>query len=140
MKKVICSLIVTVLSINQIFISTFAGSNCKVSGCDIPIYADGYCVKHYQDSRCIEKNCINEKKIGDYCEKHYKENMICKFEGCKNEIFKDSYCEFHYKGKALTDVAIDYTLGLIPFGIGGLAKSTINILAEKNDIKKVYND
>ena len=57
----------------------------------------------------------------------------CKENNCNNEVYKEGYCLDHYKANRLKEIATDYVLDLIPFGLGGLTKDVVEVMLEGKD-------
>lgn len=59
---------------------------------------------------------------------------ICKENNCSEKVYKEDLCKKHYKINHLKDIAINYVIDqVIPFGLGSVARESINILLEDDD-------
>ena len=60
-------------------------------------------------------------------------NGICKESNCDRNVYKEDYCLEHYKVNRLKNIAADYVLDLVPFGLGGLTKDVVEVMLEGKD-------
>ena len=65
---------------------------CKAPGCDKPVYAKGYCNKHYNQIR------VHGKLRPDLERTRYDDgDRTCSEEGCEGEVIAKGLCMAHYQ-------------------------------------------
>lgn len=75
------------------------GKLCIVCN-QIPARVNGLCHKHGGKHKCSYKNCPNDaRRSGGYCRTHDTEKTdvkYCKIKDCKNQVKKNNLCDKHY--------------------------------------------